>query len=376
MKISSVEFIPISVPFVAPFNPAWMPGQTVTARNGTLIKVHTDEGITGYGWQNSSGNEIKVVGESNHFKKNFVGLEVSEFERAIKILSDMPVRMYGVEVGMWDAFGKSLGQPIYRLMGGTTQKRVIPYASTAEMKTPREQASDALRYWNMGFKAIKIRSHHDKMEDDLAVIRAVRELVPSEMRIMVDANQASPISGPVWSYERALKTARALEKLDVTWLEEPLYHEAHEDLARLCSEVDILIAGAEDEQGFFRFKDLLSRDCFDLVQPDVATSGGILQLRKIAIISESMNRVMIPHSFDTGISLASALQVAGASPNVPYVEWAMDLPALDLGHEPLLKTPIDIGRDGYADVPTRPGLGVEIDEQVVEKSKTQLSTFQ
>jgi len=369
MKISSVEFIPVSVPFVAPFKPAWMPDQTVTARSGTLIKIHTNDGITGYGWQNSSGTEVKVVGESNYFKKNVIGLELSEFERAIKILSDLPVRMYGVEVGMWDAFGKSLGQPIYRLIGGTAQKRVMPYASTAEMKVPKQQAEDALKYWSMGLRAIKIRSHHDKMEDDLAVIRAIRAIVPSEMRIMVDANQASPTSGPVWSYERALKTARELEKLDVTWLEEPLYHEAHEDLVRLSAEVDILIAGAEDEQGFFRFKDLLSRHCFDLVQPDVATSGGILQTRKIAIISESMNRVMVPHSFDTGISLASALQVAGASPNVPYVEYAMDLPALDLGHEPLLKTPIEVGKDGYVDVPSKPGLGIEIDEQVVDKCK-------
>ena len=221
----------------------------------------------------------------------------------------------------------------------------------------------------MGFRAIKIRSHHEKMEDDLAVVSAIRALVPSEMRIMVDANQASPTSGPVWSYERALKTARQLEKQDVTWLEEPLHHEAHENLTRLCAEVDILIAGAEDEQGFFRFKDLLSRDCFDVVQPDIATSGGILQSRKVAIISESMNLVMVPHSFDTGISLASALQVAGASPNVPYVEYAMDLPALDLGHEPLLKTPINVGKDGYVDVPSRPGLGIEIDEQVVEKCR-------
>jgi len=368
MKISSVEFIPVSVPFAAPFHPAWMPDTTVTAREGTLIKVNTDDGVTGYGWQNSSGAEIKVVGESNYFRKKITGLELSEFEKVVKILSNLPVRMYGVEVGMWDAFGKSLGQPIYKLLGGTVQKKVSAYASTAEMKRPEEQARDALMYWNMGFHGIKIRSHHEKMEDDLAVIRAIRDSVPPEMRIMVDANQASPTSGPVWSYERALKTARELEKLDVTWLEEPLYHEAHEDQIRLCSEVDILIAGAEDEQGFFRFKDLLSRGCFDLVQPDVATSGGILQLRKVAIVSESMNRIMVPHSFDTGISLASALQVAGASPNAPYVEYAMDLPALDLGHEPLLKTPIEV-KDGHVEVPSQPGLGIEIDEQVVEKCR-------
>ena len=140
MKISSVEFIPISVPFVAPFKPAWIPDITVSARSGTLIKVHTDDDITGYGWQNSSDTEVKVVGESNYFKKNIVGLELSEFEKLSSILSNLPIRMYGVEVGMWDAFGKSIGQPIHKLIGGTAQKRVMPYASTAEMKAPKEQA--------------------------------------------------------------------------------------------------------------------------------------------------------------------------------------------------------------------------------------------
>jgi D-galactarolactone cycloisomerase len=334
----------------------------VTARDGTLISVHTDEGITGYGWKNNFGTER----ESRYITDLMVGLEVYEIEKAIRILSGFTTRMYAVEVAMWDALGKSVGMPIYKLLGGA-QERVMAYASTAEMKKPEEHAADALKYWEMGFHAIKIRSHHERMEDDIAVIRAVRGAVPSEMIITVDANQASPSSGPVWSYERALKTARELEKLDVLWLEEPLYHEAHEDLARLCSAVDILIAGAEDEVGLFRFSDLLARGCFDIVQPDVATSGGILQLRKIAAVAESMNRMLVPHSFDTGISLASALQVIGSVPNSGFVEYAMDLPALDLGHDRLLKTPIEVGKDGYVKIPDRPGLGVEIDEDVVQR---------
>jgi D-galactarolactone cycloisomerase len=348
-----------------------MPDTTLAARRGTMIRLRSDNGVTGYGWQNSSGMEIKIRGESSDFQKHVLDLELSAFEKVLPYLNTLHIKMYGVEVAMWDALGKSVGQPISKLLGGA-QDRVLAYASTAEMKKPEEQAKDALKYWNKGFRAIKIRSHHEKMEDDLAVIRTIREKVPREMQIMVDANQASPTSTPIWSYERALKTAKELEKLDVTWLEEPLYHEAYKNLARLCSAVDIDIAGAEDEAGMFRFKDLLSRGCFDFVQPDIATSGGILQLRKIAIISESMNRIMVPHSFDSGISLASALQVIGASPNSPYVEYAMDLPALDQGHEPLLKTPIDVGSDGYVSIPSAPGLGIEIDEDAVEKHRVNI----
>jgi D-galactarolactone cycloisomerase len=222
MKITSLEFIPVSVPFPAPFRPAWMPETTLAARKGTLIKLRTDEGITGYGygWQNSQGMEIRTIGEASSFQKYVLGLEVSEFDKIIKFLSGFGTRIYGVEVAMWDALGKSVGQPIYKLLGGA-QDRILAYASTAEMKKPEEQAMDALKYWKMGFHAIKIRSHHEKMEDDLTVIRAIRETVPTSMRIMVDANQGSPTSGPIWTYERALKTARELEKLDGTWLEEP-----------------------------------------------------------------------------------------------------------------------------------------------------------
>jgi L-alanine-DL-glutamate epimerase-like enolase superfamily enzyme len=362
MKITAVDFVPLSIPFEVPFRPAWYPGETVAAREGTLIRVHTDEGITGYGWKNTFGTER----ESRYFRNQIVGLEVHQIEKVSRILLGTTSGMYAVEVAMWDALGKSVNMPIYKLLGGA-RDRVMAYASTAEMKKPEEHAADALKYWEMGFHAIKIRAHHDRMEDDIAPIRAVREAVPSDMIITVDANQASPTSGPVWSYERALKTARELEKLDVLWLEEPLYHEAHRDLARLCSEVDILIAGAEDEVGLFRFSDLLARGCFDIVQPDVTTSGGILQLRKIAAVAESMNRLLIPHSFDTGISLASALQVIGSVPNSAFVEYAMDIPSLDLGHDKLLKTPIEVGKDGYVKIPDRPGLGVEIDEAVVQR---------
>ena len=98
------------------------------------------------------------------------------------------------------------------------------------LKDPKEHARDALKYREMGFRAIKIRIHHDRMEDDIASIRAVRDVLPKEeMEIMVDANQAATFSGPIWSYQRALETARELQKLDVFWLEEPLFHEAHED---------------------------------------------------------------------------------------------------------------------------------------------------
>ena len=114
---------------------------------------------------------------------------------------------------------------------------------------------------------------------------------------------------------------------------------------------DLFIAGGEDENGFLRFKDIIDKGCFDVIQADVSASGGILQLRKIAILAESVGKLFVPHSFDTGLGMAAALQVIGASPNSPFVEYGLELPALDFGHDKLLKTPIEVSKDGYVEIP-------------------------
>ena len=130
----------------------------------------------------------------------------------------------------------------------------------------------------------------------------------------------------------------------------------------------MFIAGGEDENGFLRFRDLIDKGCFDVIQGDVSASGGILQLRKIAILAESVGKLFVPHSFDTGLGMAAALQVIGASPNSPFVEYGLELPALDFGHDKLLKTPIEVSKDGYVQIPSLPGLGVEIDEELIARS--------
>jgi len=371
LKIASVEFIPLSLPLAAPFYPAWFPNVTQKTADGTLIKVHTDEGVTGYGWQNSFGSEIKIVGESRVFKDLVCGLDLFSVEKLIRVLSGITysmntVDLWGVEVAVWDAIGKVSRQPIYKLLGGA-QDRVMAYASTGMIKSPREHATDALKYRDMGFRAIKMRIHNDNLEKDLAPIRAVREAISNDMKIMVDANQAATFSGPYWTYRRALETARALEKLDVFWLEEPLFHAAHEDLAKLTKEVDLQIAGGEDENGFFRFKELIEKGCFEIIQADVCASGGILQLKKVATLAEAAGKLFVPHSFDVCITLAAALQLIGSVSNAPFVEYGIDLPSLDWGHDPMMKKPIEISKDGYLQIPDSPGLGIEIDESYIEK---------
>ena len=137
----------------------------------------------------------------------------------------------------------------------------------------------------------------------------------------------------------------------------------------MCNLFCFQIAGGEDENGFFRFKELIDHDCFDIFQADVCASGGLLQLKKVASLAEAKGRWFVPHSFDIGITLAAALQLVGSVPNAPFVEYGIDLPALDWGHDKLMKKPIEVSKDGYVKIPEGPGLGIEIDEDFVDKHR-------
>ncbi|HYB04548.1 MAG TPA: enolase C-terminal domain-like protein, partial [Nitrososphaerales archaeon] len=116
-----------------------------------------------------------------------------------------------------------------------------------------------------------------------------------------------------------------------------------------------------------RFKELIEKGCFDIIQADVCASGGILQLKKVATLAEAAGKLFVPHSFDVCITLAAALQLIGSVSNAPFVEYGIDLPSLDWGHDPMMKKPIEISKDGYLQIPDSPGLGIEIDESYIEK---------
>jgi len=373
LKIQDIQFIPVEVPYKVPVYPAWWSGQGMTTWRATIIKVTADDGLVGYGAQHSIKSEVKEVGESRTIRELLVGSDAFNIERVSRILSGIsvyysPLRFWAIEIALWDLIGKATHTPLYKLLGGY-QDKVLAYASTGTSKSPKEYAEDATKYLEQGFKAIKIRIHSEKITDDIASVRAVRDAIGSDAKILADANQGGPFSGPIWSYERALKTAKELEKLDVYWLEEPLHHDALNDLAKLSAAADILIAGGEDETGLHRFQQLLEGNCFDVIQPD-SQQTGIWESRKIAAIAEARFKLFAPHTWGTGINLAAGLHLAAAVPNCPILEYCIDLPAFDQGRDPLLKEPLTVENDGYLRLPEKPGLGIEIDEQALERFKT------
>jgi L-alanine-DL-glutamate epimerase-like enolase superfamily enzyme len=197
------------------------------------------------------------------------------------------------------------------------------------------------------------------------------------MAIMVDANQAGvnpATAGPdtvVWDWERARRTADAYAEYGVTWLEEPLYRERLDDLARLCAAVDVPISGGEGDRGLERFRDLIERGCYDIVQPDCTVSEGLFQLRKIAALAEVHGKPCIPHHGVGALGLSAHLQLSATLPNCPWVEYILDPPWRTvesyLGMWGIVPAPPRVDPDGCVPVPQGSGLGMEVDEAVLRR---------
>lgn len=369
MKITDVEVIPLlGPPLPVPARPAWSPGITRERQGGVIVKIHTDEGITGLG---TPGYAIAPALES-WVKPQLIGKDPFAMERHAEVLR-MAGGCWGVEIALWDVVGKACGQPLYKLWGGY-RDRVPAYASFIEVRLPQQRAEDALRAREAGYRAVKLRIHDWELRDDVAQVAAVRAAVGDGMAIMVDANQAQQpgtpqlAPAPVWSEQRAIQTGRELERLGVYWLEEPLQRYNFDGLARLCAAVDLLIAGGENNTGLHEFRWLIERDCYDVLQPEALVTEGIGQLRKIAALAEMHHKLVAPHHGGGGIGLAAHLHLLAAIPNGSYLEVFHDPPCMtsDLFQWYLLD-PFRIDADGQVALPDKPGLGIELNEELMAR---------
>src|ERR1035437_7474321 len=221
---------------VLPWNPEGPPQDT---RDYVITQFFTDQGVVvtsmdgDYKLRVGIGAEVQRRAEAYFVGKDPFDLAVHNAQFFQK--EQAPVRLFFLEVALWDIIGKVTGQPLYKLWGGASN-RVQPYAATVHFyKTPEERAEDAHKFYELGFRAIKLRMHHVDPKDDLKLAATVKKAVGDKMEVMVDANMAGTKKGdppPVWDYETASMMARELEQIGVYWLEEPLNRFAYDDLAR------------------------------------------------------------------------------------------------------------------------------------------------
>lgn len=371
MKITQVECKLLEFPLPVPLKPSWAPGRVFHSTNCTLLQVHTDEGCCGFG----ASPDIGVLGIDTFAnlvtpyilgKDPFMVEHISPYLRVAARDGSYP---WAFEMALWDIIGKTVGQPVYRLWGGY-QERMPAYASLAEICEPAEQIQRLHLLCSQGFRAFKLRLRRPDIRDDIHLVEAVRQEFGNSIDIMVDSNQAQVMASPnphgVWSFEDALTVARALQELDVLWLEEPLPRYNYKQLAQLAAAVDLPIAGGELNIGLHEYKMLVDMDCYDIIQADASFSEGISQLRKVAALAEMAFKKFIPHTWSNGIGLSANLQLAASLPNCPWFEFPVDPPSWVVeARDFMLAEPFNIDSDGTIAVSSKPGLGFILDEDAV-----------
>ena len=199
MKITDIKSRFVEIPFPTTFYPTWRPAGE-KGQGAVIVEVFTDEGITGIGGMEANWGWGKVLLATVEYmiKPAFLGKDPMRTEYLIKILRGISLysaRPWLLENALWDIVGKVCHQPIYKLWGGY-QDKLKAYASWGELRVPERRSEDALRLLEEGFKAVKIRIHHEKMNEDIILVETVRKAVGDRLEIMVDANQATAPERP------------------------------------------------------------------------------------------------------------------------------------------------------------------------------------
>ncbi|MCF8018948.1 MAG: mandelate racemase/muconate lactonizing enzyme family protein [Vallitaleaceae bacterium] len=375
MKIQSVETIVVKqelgkdVKFC--FSQAWYNTRTIM-----ILKITTDTGIVG--WGESFGPAfVNQVIVDKYYTPYLIGQDPLDieviWEGLYNILRDHCTRgnaieaMSSVDIALWDIKGKFFNQPIYKLLGGSPRKGIRPYATGLYrnvLPTDHEGLiKEALRYKDDGFKAIKIKIGFG-VKDDIKTVKAIRKAVGDEILLMVDANHA-------YNASTALKVCRGIEECDITWLEEPVPPEDIEGYIEVKSKTTIPIAGGETEFTRFGFSTLLNRRAVDIIQPDCGVTGGISEFKKIAVLASINNIQCYPHVWGSAIALYTGIHCAFSLQDFPnkLVQEDMLLEydrTENFFRECLNKDPLVLV-DGYIMPPTKPGLGIEVDEELIAK---------
>jgi len=384
MKISDIRTIALSCRCDPPYASA---AGVQSQRAALLVEIETDDGIVGIGEAGIGGGvTADVIGKvlapllrgedplliEHLWQKMFA--RTRQYGRRGLVMQAIS----GIDIALWDIAGKVAKLPVYRLLGAS-RDRVEAYASGGfyqEGKSAADLAGEAEGYRARGFKGMKMKigrnpstqTHLRQLlgqaefcevdpSEDLARVAAVRQALGPQGKLMVDVNCA-------WSPDFAIEMGRAMEAQKLYWIEEPVATDDIDGSARVADALATPIAGYETEMGLYGFRELIDRGAVDIVQADIAWSGGFSEGRRIAAYAQAHHRMVAPHAFAGAVLLVASLHFAAAIPNGLLLEWDQNPNAL---RDELLKQPLQLESDGTVRPPERPGLGIELDRATVER---------
>ena len=366
--VTHVLEAPLTIPFRWSFNRA-------DIRQTVLVEITTDSGLTGWGECFGPSRPIAAIIQS--FRSLLIGADALATDLIWQTLYDrcrdqgqkgMPIcAISGIDIALWDIKGKHFDAPVHQLMGGPLRTEVEAYATGMYRRDdgdPLEYlVEEALGYVAEGFRGVKLKIGFD-VEGDVAIARAVRKAVGPDIKLMMDANHGYDVID-------AIRMGRMVEDLDIRWFEEPVVPEDLAGYREIKAALKIPLSGGECDYTRYGFRDILATRSIDIIQPDTCAAGGLSECKKIADMAVAHGIRYIPHVWGTGIGLAASMQLLAVLPHNP-AGWNPTEPLLEFDRsehpfrQAVLTQPLE-HVNGVVQVPTGPGLGIEIDRDGIQR---------
>ncbi|MCC8165738.1 MAG: mandelate racemase/muconate lactonizing enzyme family protein [Planctomycetes bacterium] len=341
-----------------------------------IVRVRTDEGLVGLGESDTSPTVAAAfvdAPQSNLYCGGLRRVLIGENPLEISRLWD---KMYwetnyagrrglgihaqsAIDIALWDIASQYYGQPIHTLLGGKYRDRIRAYGTFIPADTPEGSAAIARNLREQGFTSLKFGGGilGDDPDTDVAIVQAVRDELGPGFELQID------LASKWRTYGHAAAMFKRMEPFNLNWIEEPVLADIPSSYARLSGLTSAKLAGGESLTTRYEFAAFLEAARPDIIQPDITRCGGISEMRRISDLAESHGAKLIPHGFSTGILLAATVQFLAASKDGDLMEYSQSTSPLFTS---LVKNLLPL-EDGHVVVPDTPGLGVELDEDLIEK---------
>ena len=379
MKVTSVNSFLLSCPLPEPLRLPFYGGErTILKRDAMIVRIETDNGLVGYA--PGPGSERVHQAIRNTVAPFLEGRTLADAD-ALRIqflqacgADPALAKAYGTtEIALFDLLGQECGIPVSELLGGRVRDHIRLYGSAGMYMPPEGYATEAAAVAELGFKAYKMRPAHGPEQDQEAV-RLMREAVGPDFDLMVDAHTWWRMGNRSYDAATVERLAGQMSEYDIAWLEEPMPPEDHESYLRLKEKGYVPLASGEHEPDELHYMDLVLTRSVDYVQMDVCCQGGYALGRRLVseIAREGLKFAF--HSWGTALEVIAAAQFGICWPEA-VVEW-LEYPCYSSDSKPgmypfplageILTEPLTIAH-GNLIVPRCPGLGVKVDESVIER---------
>jgi D-galactarolactone cycloisomerase len=372
LKIVAVRTHVLEAPLAEPF---YWSFNSAPSRGGCLVEITGEDGNTGWGecFGPAKLNAAVVEAMAPHLigadglASDAVWQHLYNHFRDQGMKGLVITALSGIDIALWDLKGRHFGAPVHRLMGGPLRTEVRAYATGTYRKQTGDPfdyiVAEVKGYVAEGFSAVKLKIGFD-VDQDAALIRAVRAAIGPDIGLMLDANHG-------YDAIEAIRLGNLVADQDIGWFEEPVVPDDLDSYVEVRQGQPIPVAGGETEFTRWGFREVLNRRAMDILQPDTCAAGGLSECKKIADMANAFGVRYVPHVWGTGVGLATALQLLAVLPhNPPRHTPAEPMLEFDRSEHPfrqaVLKTPIE-HENGVVKIPDGPGLGIEIDRAALDR---------